>query len=166
MQPRNSKLKTTPAIAQKVRWIRQQAGWTQAEAAAEMGVARETFTRWETGAAVIPPAKLHRLKHLAHVSLADFVPELLYDDDGYPAPFNRKEYDALADNEEAQEEYLKKLVKLEGADFPHRQLQRDISFDALAYGDSFTPARRREALARAAKSSLEYYKKLVADIVG
>lgn len=123
-----TQLDPRPALAKKVRWMRQQAGWSQAEAAEQIGVSRETFNRWETGALVIPPAKLHKLKHLAHVVLADYKPPLIYDADGFPAPFTRAKYaeaeeasfDAGIDNPLDVE-----LSRVEGDEFVERQIHRD-----------------------------------------
>lgn len=52
----------------ELKWARENAGLTQAQAAAKIGVARLTFTRWETGATPIPRVKW--LKFLAAVELA------------------------------------------------------------------------------------------------
>lgn len=45
-----------------VKWLRVNAGLTQQQAAASIGVTRETFNRWETGKIAIPVLKLARFQ--------------------------------------------------------------------------------------------------------
>jgi len=100
-----------------------------------MGVSRETFNRWERGSRIIPPAKLQRLRHIVHASWADFVPELVYDADGYPAGFSAKAKDALYDElaysdlsekekDAALDAWDEKLIALEKEEYPAREEQR------------------------------------------
>lgn len=122
--------KPRTSLSQKVKWSREQAGWTQEAAAAAMGVSRETFNRWETGCAVIPPAKLHKLKHLAHVNFAEFRPALVYDKDGFPHPFTKAAYDAALTSAEESggtqeiDALDDRLVVLEGREYPDREWVR------------------------------------------
>ena len=58
-----------------IRSARQQAGLTQAQAAALLGVDRVTWTRWETGALPPPSVPLWRYwKHVAGLEPMPFTP--------------------------------------------------------------------------------------------
>ena len=131
--------------SRKVKWLRVQGGFSQTAAAVEMGVSRETFTRWERGVLVIPPAKLQKLRRIVHASMADFVPdalepaELVYDSDGYPAGSSLKVKKALEDEitsrglsddeeeaalEAAWNAWDERLIALEKEEYPAREEQR------------------------------------------
>lgn len=132
----SDRAQSASVLCQKVKWAREQAGWTQHQAAVAMGVSRETFNRWEKGSAVIPPAKLHKLKHLAHVNFSEFKPALVYDSKGYPYPITyedcRKLWDKHRDDDNdealdaALEELDTRLCAMEGAEYPERCWQRRL----------------------------------------
>lgn len=162
-----SKAETTqarrPAVAQKVKWTRQQAGWSQAQAAAEMGVARGTFNAWETGRAQMPPAKLHKLKHLAHVNFSEFKPELVYDADGFPFPLTRSAYvEAL--REGTSDDLDAKLVLLEGASYIDREVERYVIEDAIQAAICEVKPRKKAELRKEFFANNEkYLAKLILD---
>ena len=58
-----------------VKWLRVNAGLTQQQAAASIGVTRETFNRWETGKIAIPALKLTRFQKVL-ASNAAFAPPI------------------------------------------------------------------------------------------
>jgi transcriptional regulator with XRE-family HTH domain len=53
----------TPA---EIRAARERLGWTQAQAAAQLGVTENTWARWERGEMQIHPARLRDIERLAH----------------------------------------------------------------------------------------------------
>lgn len=55
----------------ELNWARTHAGLTQAEAAEKMGVSRVTFTRWETGAVDMPPARWARFLKVVELTAND-----------------------------------------------------------------------------------------------
>lgn len=56
-------------LGDRIRRAREQRGWTQAQLAAEVGVARETIGNWETGASN-PRNAMGRLEHVLGKPLA------------------------------------------------------------------------------------------------
>lgn len=138
-------------LRQKVKWAREQAGWTQAQAAVAMGVARGTFNAWEKGRAIIPPSKLHRLKHLAHVNFAEFKPALVYDKKGYPLPFSITDVDRIYEEYDFTDPRLKAALKeleiqlaaLEGEEYPERAWVRALSAVPSAVAPSDIPKAKK-----------------------
>lgn len=78
-----------------LKWLRINAGLTQQQAAASIGVSRETFNRWETGKIEMPPLKLARFQKVLASNTA-FAPPI---PDTAPAgpskAFLKAEYDRL-----------------------------------------------------------------------
>jgi len=62
---------------ERVIWLRTQANWTQAQAAAEVGVSAQTFMRWENGRIAIPLRKLGILEAKAGHFLKDIPKSLV-----------------------------------------------------------------------------------------
>ena len=113
-----------------LKWAREWAGLTQAQAAEKIGVHRDTFSRWETGAQAIPVRKWQWfLKHVA-VNPQDIPKrpaERQYNVDGFPVEFIRKHYGEgykhNGDEDSAAEEEA--LTKFEGEEFPVRERERE-----------------------------------------
>lgn len=108
------------------------AGLSQLAAAELIGVDRGTYNRWETGKRSIPEVKFYRFLKLTGVTpqaLTEYwaaIPKaLVYDDDGYPAPFTRIERDNLIGDNDAFDAFYDRLEKLEGSDHPHRERVRE-----------------------------------------
>lgn len=104
-----------------LKWAREWAGLTQAQAAEKMGVHRDSFSRWETGATEIPTRKLQLFLRLVDINPQDIPkrPEpRRYDSDGYPVGFDREAYELDADAEDAA------LEIIEGDEFDSRQRER------------------------------------------
>lgn len=78
-----------------IKWLRINAGLTQQQAAAAIGVTRETFNRWETGKIEIPALKRARFQKVLASNTA-FAPPI---PDTAPAgpskAFLKAEYDRL-----------------------------------------------------------------------
>lgn len=85
-----------------IKWLRVNAGLTQQQAAAAIGVTRETFNRWETGKIEIPALKLARFQKVLASNTA-FAPPI---PDTAPAgpskAFLKAEYDRWQKRYDAQ----------------------------------------------------------------
>lgn len=60
----------------RLRALRTRRHWTQAEAAARMGISRITYTRWESGKRYIDIAKIPLLIRVFRCRYEDFFPEV------------------------------------------------------------------------------------------
>lgn len=78
-----------------IKWLRVNSGLTQQQAAAAIGVSRETFNRWETGRIEIPAVKLARFQKVlaSNTAFAPPVPTVAPTDPS--KAMLRAEYDKL-----------------------------------------------------------------------
>ncbi len=63
------------AFAARLRALREATGYTQAEAATEVGVGYQTYMRWERGEREPEYSQLLKLAAMFGVTLNDFAPE-------------------------------------------------------------------------------------------
>lgn len=67
-------------IGQMIRELREEAKLSQSELAAEIGVAANTVSRWETGVYKVTPEDLDKLARRFKVSITRFFPHLQQED--------------------------------------------------------------------------------------
>lgn len=78
-----------------IKWLRVNAGLTQQQAAAAIGVSRVTFNRWENGQTPVPPLKLARFQKVLASNTAFEPPVHDAPTAGPSKAFLRAEYDRL-----------------------------------------------------------------------
>ena len=88
-------------IGQRIRELRDAAGMNQSALAAELKVAPNTVSRWETGTYKVTPEDLDRLARLFKVSITVFFPNLSSDESRIAAltsatgGLNKKDFDEV-----------------------------------------------------------------------
>jgi DNA-binding XRE family transcriptional regulator len=80
-----------------LKWAREWAGLSQVEAAAKMGVNKQTWNRWERGTHPTPKGALRRMIELTAMPPEVERARLRYDDEGYPRGFSRKQFEAVTE---------------------------------------------------------------------
>lgn len=159
-------------IAAELKWLRVHSGWTQADAAAQMGVTRVAYNGWETGRTPMPEVKLFRFRQHAAKAFAEYKEPLEYTSDGYPIAFDlrlRDKYEALVyavDNHMYLCERTKRELPLDDAEdkafFKALEEAEDAYYDALVKleGDDFVP----RALVRARSDAFRRFVVLGEDV--
>ena len=129
------------------------AGLDQSEAADLMGVHRGTYNGWERGWRPLPEVKFFKFLKVTGVTQqalteywASIPKELVYDEDGYPAPFSAKgEREA-----EDPEAYGDAITALEGSEAPARERKRyEILNRRIAFTGACVKGKEEEFVANA-----------------
>lgn len=102
-------------------WAREHAGLTQAAAAAKIGVARETFARWESGAQPTPERKFQRFLEATGVERSSIPAQRKYGRDGYPVGFVKTD---TGDFDADFGEDARRLQEVEGDEYTARERVR------------------------------------------